>query len=485
MTVLDRYPHHLLASTLVAGLAFANVAHIHTVGLAVVGVALVFVLGDPRSTVRFTALAVALAAFGWWWGSGRLERLDRSVLSAHVADAGRFEAVVTAPAKVGRYRIRVFGAVRGYEGRRVREPVLLELPLGRSPPQGAVIQGAATVRAPRGPADGFDERTWLRHQGVHVIVRYTAWRQVGRRGGVGGVADRIHAWLGAAIACGVTGERRALLVGIVLGDDGGLSQSTKEHFQASGLYHLLAVSGQNVVLVAAGVLVLAWLVGVARGVGEVGALVGIAAYVLAVGAQPSVVRAGVAGALASIAWLTGRLGDAWYALALGAVVLLGWNPMLVFDPGFELSFAAVGAIFAVAPRVRARLAGYPLPDHLQMAIAVSGACGLVTAPILWFRFGQLPLLTIPANVLAEPAMPIVLTLAFATAALGPVTPAGAAFLSWCNGWVVAYIGGCARLIGSVPGAQITVTNPLAGPAVAVAIALVLGVVWAVVRVRME
>jgi competence protein ComEC len=87
-------------------------------------------------------------------------------------------------------------------------------------------------------------------------------------------------------------------------------------------------------------------------------------------------------------------------------------------------------------------------------IAVSTACGVVTAPILWFQFGALPLLSVPANVLAEPAMPLLLGLAFATAALGLVSPGGAAVLAWVNGWLAAYIALCARGIGSLPFAQV-------------------------------
>ena len=93
------------------------------------------------------------------------------------------------------------------------------------------------------------------------------------------------------MAPGLEGERRAVLAGIVLGEDEGLSEDLRDDFRASGLFHLLAVSGQNVALVAGGAL-LAWLVGVSRWLGELGALAAIGGYVLAVGWQPSIVRAG-------------------------------------------------------------------------------------------------------------------------------------------------------------------------------------------------
>ena len=100
------------------------------------------------------------------------------------------------------------------------------------------------------------------------------------------------------------------------------------------------MSGENVVLVAAGALTLGWLLGIGRWLGELGALAGIGAYVLAVGPQPSVIRAGVAGGLASLAWPTGRLRDAWQAPLLTAVALQAWNPYELYDPGFQLSFVA-------------------------------------------------------------------------------------------------------------------------------------------------
>src|SRR5207247_3192366 len=109
------------------------------------------------------------------------------------------------------------------------------------------------------------------------------WKVVGHRGGLGLVADRLRRWLAGSVARGLHGERAAVLEGVVLGDDGGLSDQLRQRFRASGLYHLLAVSGQNVALVAGGALALAWLLGIPRWLGQFGALASIAAYVLDVG----------------------------------------------------------------------------------------------------------------------------------------------------------------------------------------------------------
>src|ERR671938_314790 len=384
----------------------------------------------------------------------RLAVLDRSVLAARIGWAETSVVTVTGPARRGRFELRVPARVTRFGRLRVDEPVLLELPRGRAPPQGALLEVLGELVRPRGASHGFDEARWLRRQGVHVVLRGDRWRTVGRRGGLPGLADRLRVWLGRSAARGLTGERRGIVEGVVLGDDAGLPEELRRDFRASGLYHLLAVSGQNVALVAGSALLVAWLLGLPRLVGELGALAAIGAYVLAVGAQPSVVRAAVAGALGSLAWLAARQQDRWHFLLLGAIVLLAWNPYLLFDPGFELSFAAVLSIFMLAPRIRRTLEGYPIPGKLADVVAVSTACGLATAPVSWIQFHTIPLLTVPANALAAPAVVPLLGLGLAATALAPVSGGGAATLAALNGWCAAYPAACARLVGGLPFAQI-------------------------------
>ncbi len=290
---------------------------------------------------------------------------------------------------------------------------------------------------------------------MHVVLHVDAWRQIGHRGGLGRVSDVLRGKLAVLIAPGLRGERRALVEGVVLGDDSGLSADLRDRFRASGLYHLLAVSGQNVALVAGGTIAVAWLLGLSRLWAEGVALLTIAGYVLAVGPQPSVIRAGIAGGLGSLAWLAARPRDRWYFLVLGALVLLAWNPYVALDPGFQLSFAAVVAIFVLAPLLIARLEGYPVPKGLREVVAISSACGLATAPILWLQFGAVPLLSVPANALAAPAVVPLLGLSFATAALVPVSPGAASCLAWLDGWCAAYLAACARLVGGLPFASVS------------------------------
>lgn len=467
---------HLLALAFCVGLA-GSLAWRASGAPAIVAAAVAALAAVALPRGRVMLLVTALACAGWWWGSARLAALDRSALSADVGEVALARAEVTGPARSGEFDRRVPVRVRSFDGRIVDERAQLELPASeRAPPQGAVLELVARVVAPEPGGDGsFDEEAYLRRLGMHVVLRASGYRVVGRRGGIAGLGDRLRAALSASIAPGLEGERAALVAGIVLGEDEGLDDELRDRFRASGLYHLLAVSGQNVAYVVAGVLLLSWIAGVPRLAAQLAAVAAILGYVLAVGWQPSVVRAGVAGVLASVAWVAARPRDRWYFMLLGAAVLLAWNPYALLDPGFQLSFAAVAAIFVVVPLFETRLEGYPVPRALASVVAVSAAAGLATAPITWFHFGAIPVLSVFANALAAPVVAPILAFGLGAAALGTFLPGAALALAWVNGHLVAYLAACARLVGSIPFAQ--VGSPLA----LAVIAAVLGLLVALVR----
>ncbi len=239
LRLAPRHTSRLLAGSLCLGLAAANLVRVEAALLLVAALLTgAFAVSSGRRSVGLLAVALALA--GWWWGSARLDALDRSPLSSRLETAGRARATVTGPARQGKYDVRAPAVVTRFAGRELREPVQLKLPLGRAPPQGAILEALVRVTAPRGPQNGFDERTWLRRHGVHVVLLVDRWRIVGRRGGLGGVADALRRQLQRSVARGLTGYRAAVLEGVVLGEDSGLSDELRRRFRASGLYHLLS-----------------------------------------------------------------------------------------------------------------------------------------------------------------------------------------------------------------------------------------------------
>ena len=134
-----RSPPHSLLASLCLGIAFANLVRLPT--LVALASALAVVLG-ASSWRAVGTIACLLALAGWWWGSARLDRLDHSALRAEVGRAERARVVVTAAPRRGRFDLKMPIRVRRFGLLALDEPAELELPLGRAPPRGAVLEVA-------------------------------------------------------------------------------------------------------------------------------------------------------------------------------------------------------------------------------------------------------------------------------------------------------------------------------------------------------
>ena len=230
---------HLLVALLCVGLVLPLAERVTSALLASGAAALASCAVFFRSG-RVALLGAALLVAGWWLGSLRLEALDRSTLAREIGRVSEARLAVTGPARSSPFEVRVPVRVLRFGLQSVDERARLDLPRGRAPPQGAVLEAVVEVRRPRGPQpDGFDESSYLRRQGIHVVLSADDYRIVGQRGGIGGVSDSLRAFVSRGLAPGVEGERRAVIAGIILGEDEGIAPGLRDSFRASGLYHLL------------------------------------------------------------------------------------------------------------------------------------------------------------------------------------------------------------------------------------------------------
>ena len=144
--------------------------------------------------------------------------------------------------------------------------------------------------------------------------------------------------------------------GLVLGQDEAIAEDVRADFERAGLAHLLAVSGENVLLLCTLVFALGMVYDLPLRARLAAAMVLVAIYVPLAGGGPSIQRAGVMGVAGLVAALAGRPGSRWYALGLAAAVTLAFNPHAAGEPGLQLSFAAVAGLLALVPSMRAALA---------------------------------------------------------------------------------------------------------------------------------
>jgi len=312
---------------------------------------------------------------------------------------------------VGRVQVRYFGRTVPLIG---GESVVARGPMKR--PRHATNPGQ------------FDYGAYLERQGIDAVLILETLEVVG-----GPPAwSRARAWVRSLFDRGMRPEVGAFLSAIVLGRREAVPDDLVTNLQRSGTAHLLAISGQNLVIVLTSVWAILTLLGVC-GRPQSFLLLGILGlYVLLTGLQVSVVRSFLMVAAfigADLAW---RRRDAVSALGLAALLLCAWDPGQVADVGFQLSFAAVLGLSLIAPVFHAFTGTGPwLWNRLRMALGVSVAAWLATAPIVLADFNLLTPGIVVANLLLVPILSVEFVFGLAHLILAPL---GAGVVSgWAAG----------------------------------------------------
>ncbi len=210
----------------------------------------------------------------------------------------------------------------------------------------------------------------------------------------------------------------SLMAGILLGVETGISKDLKKAFQDTGTSHIIAISGFNMTIIA-GLFSVVFSRSLGKRRGAIAAALGIGVYTILVGADPAVVRAAIMGGLSLFARQVGRRQDGLNSLAFTAAVMCVFNPTLLWDVGFQLSFmATLGLILYADPfknwfdkfldgrvtlETHERLSG-PISEYLLFTIAAQ----LTILPILVYHFQQISLNTIPANLAILPAQAFIM-----------------------------------------------------------------------------
>ena len=338
-------PPHLLLGAYCAGLCLALAWR---PPLALLGAAVALATGALVMSARAPALGgrapAALAAglvalfvcAGVVLGGARLDAIARSTLAPYIGERIALTAVLTDLPSAKEDQVTLAVRVSGVEGREVREPAHLRLRLEAEQsfghdPTGPLTEGAllrlpsVSVEPLPDPEPGeFDYGRYLRRRGEHVLLEadFGDLAVVGRRGGLQGAVDRLRLASRAHLAAGVHSPVGDVLQGMVLGDDEGVDETLVEDFRRSGLLHIMAVSGENVVLLCTMWSFAFALLGMHRLLRTALLLPVVATYVLLTGASPSIVRAGVAGICGLLAILASRPSDGWLLWLAPAAWLL-------------------------------------------------------------------------------------------------------------------------------------------------------------------
>ena len=327
--------------------------------------------------------------------------------------------------------------------------------------------------------DNFDYQAYLARQGVRTVVRYPTVQVLEHDLGnpvvaaIAGLRHRLAAGLDAALP----EPHSALAKGMLLGERSAIPQSITDDFRRTGTTHILAISGHNLSVVAALLILLAGrVVGRLHPAYTLGLLVIFWGYTALVGFEPPVVRAAIMASMVVIAYALGRQRSSGIALLASAAAMTLFDPYLLWDLGFQFSFLAMtGIVYGLPVLQKASEAIFPsgaagvvqgLPGPLQGILGFLSEAALATLaatlailPVQVGNFQTAPFTALPATALILPAFVILLPAALLTALLGLLSPLLAlvpAFVTWVTG---GYMLGVVHAWAQAPGASVQIASP--------------------------
>ena len=463
--------------------------------LCATGIAIYFALPSEPGPEAFAVLAVgvgSLCRLGWRTrrGAGAIA-LAVAAVAAGVVTAQLRTNAVAAPVLQFRYYGAVEGRVaavdRSTSGRlrvvlddvrldrvpRDRTPHRVRISLDHDatatrPAPGERVMTTAHLMPPGRPVepDGFDFQRHAWFEGLGAVGYAAAPLLLADRSREGGGLDRLRGRISAELKEVLPGPTGALAAAIVTGDRSDLPGEQRDALRDANLAHLLAISGLHMGLLVSAVyggarLAFAAIPSIAltypvRKWAAAAAIPVACVYLALSGGAVATQRAFVMAVVMLGAILVGRRAVSLRSLALAALVVLVLSPESLIGPGFQMSFAATGALIVVFGGL-ARGDGWwrrGVPAILFGVVVSSAVAGLATAPFAALHFNRVGQYGLLANVLAVPAMGlwVMPTLALGTALLPlglgtvPLIVAG-----WGIDWILAVAAWVAALDGAVVG----------------------------------
>lgn len=240
----------------------------------------------------------------------------------------------------------------------------------------------------------------------------------------------IRAWTRRAISAHVgiwSRTSAAIVTALLIGDRAGLDKEVERRLQEAGTYHVIAISGGNIALLAGAMAALLTLLRIKHRRAAIAPILTLLAYAFVVGGGASVVRA----TAMAVVYLAARYGDhrspPMNALGIAAAVIVCASPLAIFEPGFVLTFGATLAILIGVRRVGPLLPRHPALRAAALLFAASVCAEIALFPIGAYAFSRVTFAGLILNFAAIPLMAVAQLAGLATlvAALGSAAAADA------------------------------------------------------------
>lgn len=420
--------------SLFAGVAFARLAPFEFVALLWLLLPFVLVSLRRHNVVTLLLLITWFFMFGWWRGDAFVQKLavHQDLHQQQVTVIGRAadEAV--------------------YGPRSQLEFVLTNVQV--TSPEQTPLVGNLTIR-------GFGEPAIYRGDTVQVTGKLYP-----RRGNsLGGISfaelevvhhdtsklNELRRRFAAGLQTALPEPAASLAAGILIGQRTTLPEQTEEDLRHVGLTHIIAVSGYNLTIIVLACRRL--LAGNSKFQATAACVALLSVFLLITGSNPPVVRASIVSLLALAAWYFGRKLNPLVLLLVSAAVTVIANPIYLWgNVSWYLSFLAFFGVLVLAPLVAKRLLGEREPPLLLGVLIESACASIVVLPYILFIFGETSLVSLVANVLVVPLIPVAMLLSLFAGLAGMWLPVLAGWIAWPAKAVLTVMLDIAHILSSVP-----------------------------------
>jgi competence protein ComEC len=456
---LARVPLLVIAISWSVALAAAVVIAPSQMWLGAIAVALAIPCLALAIAIRPAVLALALMAALLGVGRAELPAFDAGAATRAAAIAGQTATVTgrvadDSRAAAGGSEILVEPDVILVGGAQVAGVGNLML-RWRGPAEagfGDQVNATGKLVLPR-DLPSFDRRAYLAQRHAYLELDTTGINVTNSASGIAELPSWLRARYIAALVAALPAPHAAVLLGLVLGIRQGIPPALQQALIATGLVHLLVLSGLKVAVFAR--IVQGALRPFLRAYATWPSLCLIGLYALAGGATPAAIRATVMGGMAIAAASLGRPSHVWTSLAATAAAMLAWRPELAWDVGFQLSFAGTTAIILLTPCIEQRLDW--LPHFFREPFAVTCAALVGTLPMMATDFHLISPVAPIANALVLPILPAIVA---AGLALGPLSifPELARIAALPLAGLLDYIEQLSYLLAKLPAAALPIVR---------------------------
>ncbi|HBI17105.1 MAG: ComEC/Rec2-related protein [Candidatus Moranbacteria bacterium GW2011_GWF2_34_56] len=405
--------------------------------------AIVLILVDYRNRV-FIALGLILISFLLGIGKTKLSLQEIQNIKEDVSSIDTIGQIIKEPDKKEFYQNLTIaieeGEILQNNNNQDRIKVLIRTDLYREFNYGDLLQVKCNPEVVKNFSSDFDYKMYLAKDKIYYLCASAEIKKVEEaKKGFYKIVLNIRNKLEENIAQIIPQPQAALAQGILFGGGNRLSKEMQDLFSVTGMSHIVAVSGYNVTIIVEYLMIIGIFLGLWRSQAFYFAILGIFIFIAMIGFPSSALRAGVMGGLILWAIKNGRLANLDNAILLAGAIMLIINPLILrWDIGFQLSFLATIGLVKLSPfwdkYFLKKYKSWGILEIMLMTISAQ----LFVLPIILYNFHNLALVSIIANVLILPIIPVTMLFVFLSAIASFIFYPLALALGWLAYFLLKY-----------------------------------------------